>query len=142
MNRLFAVLLIGLAFCFIGPRIARAEVSQEKLLRAVLGEAEGEPYLGKVALAQAIHNRGSLVGVYGYKAISKRLGAYYRGSRRLSDNTVESTLKALKQAKTGPDLTKGSDHWENIKAFGVPYWAKGKTPAVVIGSHAFYNDIN
>lgn len=118
-------------------------LSQEQVIRAILGEAEGESYLGKVALSFAILNRGTMKGVYGYKAISLRSGAYYRGKRRLSDKVVKDALKAFLWAKSHPeaDITNGAKHWENVKAFGEPYWAKGKQPSLVIGNHAFYSGI-
>jgi hypothetical protein len=116
---------------------------QEQVIRAILGEAEGESYLGKVALSFAILNRGTMKGVYGYKTISLRSGAYYRGDRRLNEKVVEDARKALKWAILHPeaDITNGARHWENIKAFGEPYWAKGKQPSLVIGNHAFYAGI-
>jgi len=116
----------------------------DKMLRAIIGEAEGESYAGKVALAYALKNRGTMRGVYGYKAIILRSGAFWRGSRRISQHTIDDARNALKWAYLNPevDTTKGATHWENVKAFGVPYWAKGKTPCVVIGNHAFYNNID
>lgn len=113
---------------------------KESSVRAILGEAEGESYAGKVALAYALKNRGKLAGVYGHKAVSKRFKGYYRGDRRLNEKVVKEAQKAWEWANSYPalDPTHGAKHWENIKAYGVPYWARGHKPSVVIGNHAFY----
>ena len=138
-----ARLLIALGL-LMGAGTAQADpLDHQDMLKAIIGEAEGEPYAGKVALAYALKNRGKMSGVYGHKAIIWRSGAFWRGSRRISQTTLTEAQNALKWANLHPanDPTHGADHWENIKAFGVPYWAKGKKPCYVIGSHAFYNNI-
>ena len=84
-----------------------------------------------LSVAFAIRNRGTLKGVYGLKAprIIKRL---------YSKETYEMAKHQWEISGNGCDITKGANHWENVKAFGDPYWAKSCTETVTIGSHNFY----
>ena len=139
-----ALVIVGVVSALFWASVGRAEsLPETDVIRAILGEGEGEPYAGKLALAYAIGNRGTLDGVYGKRAVIAKEGQFYRGSRPISSKSVKDALRALKEARQRPTLdpTKGSRHWENIKAFGVPYWAEGKTPVYTVGSHAFYNDV-
>jgi len=117
-------------------------ILEEKAIMAIVGEAEGEPYAGKVALAYALKNRGKLDGVYGYKAISLRSGAFWRGKRKITPRTIKEAKNAWNWANSYPDLdpTKGADHWENIKAFGKPKWAYSMKETYRVGSHVFYRE--
>ena len=47
---------------------ARAGVSDLDATNAIVGEAAGAPYIVKLGVAAAIHNRNSLRGVYGFHA--------------------------------------------------------------------------
>jgi len=116
-------------------------LTEANMVRAILGEAEGEPYTGKVALAYALKNRGTMSGVYGHKAISTRLGGYYRGDRKLKPSVVKEAQKALEWANSHPELdtTSGATHWEGT-AFKTPYWAHSMVKTVVIGHQAFYKE--
>lgn len=99
---------------------------------AIIGEAEGESYQGKLAVAYAIINRGNLQGVYGLNAPRVK-------GRKYSDKTYKEALKAYKQALNNPskDITHGATHWEGT-AFKTPYWAKSMTETVTIGKQRFY----
>ncbi len=107
---------------------AWAVVAEDQAVHAILGEARGEGYRGMYAVACAIRNRGHLKGVYGLKA----------DVSDASDKTVQEAYKAWQMSGEGIDITLGADHWENVKTFGVPYWAINKTPTAIIGRHAFY----
>lgn len=99
----------------------------EDITNCVLGEASGEGYLGMVAVAEAIRNRGTLKGVYGCKA-------------KFVKNEPEWVFilarKAILEAKTS-NLTNGATHWESVD-FKRPYWADSMVETVQIGKHVFY----
>src|SRR3990167_2373542 len=61
MKSLAAALVIGLLWL----SSAEAAVPEAEAVHAIMGEARGESYAGKLALAEAIRNRGHLGGVYG-----------------------------------------------------------------------------
>ena len=104
---------------------------EEVIIRCMIGEAADQGELGLQAVGEAIRNRGHLKGVYGCKS----------GLYDTEPQYVRDMARRAWRASERSNLTLNSDHWENIRAFGVPYWAVGKVPAVVISGHAFYNDI-
>ena len=97
-------------------------------VRAIIGEAANQGDDGMLAVAAAIRNRGTLKGVYGYKAkhVDTQPAWVWAKARR-----------AWAMSATN-DPTRGATHWENIKAFGQPYWAKSLTVTTNIGDHRFY----
>jgi spore germination cell wall hydrolase CwlJ-like protein len=97
-------------------------------VRALIGEASGEGERGMLAVAGALRNRGTLRGVYGLRAKHvDRQPAYVWTSAR----------RAWAMSATN-DLSAGATHWENTRAFGVPYWAKTMRVTATIGNHTFY----
>lgn len=118
------LLLLGLA----GPAYAYTD---GEVIRAIIGEASDQGDRGMLAVACAIRNRDTLSGVNGIRAshIDFQPEWVWHQAREAWAKSAEK------------DIVKGSDHWENITVFGVPSWAVGKTPAVIVGDHAFYNNI-
>lgn len=106
-----------------------AQIKDEEAIRAVLGEARGEGYRGMYAVACAIRNRGHLKGVYGLRA----------SMPDLTPDLWQKASKAWFSSLSGPDVTNGATHWENVRAFGRPYWASDKT--TTIGNHVFYSEV-
>lgn len=111
------------------PCMAATSIPDDQAILAIIGEAEGEPYKGKVAVAEVIRRRGSLKGVYGIRA--KRVVEHL-----YSQKTYEDCRRAwIESASTNYSL--GATHWEGT-AFPVPYWAKTMTVTVIIGHQRFY----
>ena len=104
-----------------------APITEAQAVRAIIGEAAGEPYAGKLALAGALRNRATLKGVYGFSA--KVLPPH-------TDKTVRDAQRAWACSLTN-DTSLGATHWES-KDFKVPYWAKSMTVTTNIGKHVFY----
>lgn len=110
------------------PSSILAAVPQEQAIRAIVGEAANQGRAGMLAVAGAIRNRGTLKGVYGLK--SKVLS-------QQPEWVWERARLAWAMSATN-DISRGATHWENIKAFGEPRWAKSLTVTTNIGSHTFY----
>lgn len=106
-------------------------ISDNQAIKAIMGEASNQGYQGMLAVAGAIRNRGTLRGVYGVKA--KHI---YKEPKWV----WEQARKAWKESAS-KDITLGADHWENIKAFGTPYWSKGMKKTVLIKDHQFYKAV-
>lgn len=123
------ILVMTIVFC--GRVGHAAEINDADAIKAIMGEASNQGFEGMTAIGEAIRNRGSLNGVYGLTA---------RHIYKEPSWVWVQAEKAWKASKTS-NLTHGSRHWENIRAFGTPYWAKGHQPVVTIKDHAFYNDI-
>ena len=96
-------------------------------IHAVLGEARSEGFKGMYAIAHAIRNRGTLVGVYGAK--TRFIEPWHVHAK----GALAWILSGL-----GPDTTKGSTHWENVEAFGMPYWSQGVKHRAKVGRHVFW----
>jgi hypothetical protein len=105
---------------------ANASIPDADGIRALMGEARGESYVCQVATAEAIRNRGTLKGVYGFKAQFNEPAWVWKRAE-----------KAWKES-AGTNYTNGATFWENTKAFGVPYWAKSMEQTAVVGSHTFW----
>ena len=130
MYRLINSIIIGLYLmsgCNQTPALAKA-INQDQAIRAILGEARGEGYTGMYAIACALRNRGHLRGVYGL----------YAKMPYINPKVSTLALKAWQNSLYGHDVTGGANHWENIKAFGLPRWAKGARITVTIGRHTFF----
>lgn len=82
---------------------SQGRIDSVRAVNAIIGEAEGEGYMGMLAIACAIRNRGHLRGVYGEKS-SRVLGKKY------SPKTLELAKKAWKESAV-KDITNGADHW-------------------------------
>lgn len=107
-----------------------AEIPDALAVRAIIGEAGNQGERGMLAVACALRNRGTLRGVYGVK--SKHVDKEPRWVWDLA-------RAAWAKSKT-VDITGGSTHWENIKSFGTPYWAKSMTKVFEHKDHVFYKE--
>lgn len=94
----------------------------------ILGEAAGESFDGKVAIGEAIRNRGGVSGVYGCDR------AKFANSQ--DAKTKQDAFRAWEVSKRS-SLTGGADHWESTD-FKTPPWSKDMTFTVQIGKHRFY----
>lgn len=97
-------------------------------VRAIVGEAANQHYRGMLAVAGAIRNRGTLDGVYGLKS---------KTPDKQPQWVWDLATKAWSESQTN-DITKGATNWENVKAFGMPKWAKSMHETVTIGDHKFF----
>lgn len=134
MKRMILTLIVltlsGNAYC---------SIDANKAVMACMGEAEGEDQTGKIAMMEALRNRGTLKGVYGYKAIKLINGDYYRitpRKRKLSNATVKACQAAWFDSKH-TNYVKGATSWEAIETFGKPKWYKDMIVTTKIGNHTF-----
>lgn len=108
------------------------------LARVIHAEAEGEPYIGKVAVAAVLLNRiespqfpNSLSGViYQKNAIS----SVYNG--RMNNNPGADSVKAANDALNGWDPTYGCLYFWNPDT-STSAWIKRLTPIMRFGKHVF-----
>lgn len=124
--------------------------------RTVYGEARGEKFKGQVAIAHVIFNRVSAAkyGIGPIGVCQRKLQFscwndndpnYHALSRTdlrdpLLRFATEAVLAALDE-RPAYVLDRCTHYFaESLPAF--PRWAQGKTPALVIGRHLFFNDID
>jgi hypothetical protein len=109
---------------------SRFQIPSSKATRAIVGEAANQGYRGMLAVAGAIRNRGTLKGVYGLKnPIADKQPKWVWTQAR----------QAWSESRTN-DITGGATHWENVKAFGVPKWARGMHKTVRVKDHQFFKE--
>jgi len=125
------------------------------LARTIYGEARGELYGGRVAVANVVMNRLLSGKTWWGVTIPGVCKAKYQFScwlesdpnRRVIEAVTEDDedfaecIEIAREAAAGslPDLTFGSCHY--CVASLNPGWAKGNTPVIRIGGHKFFNDV-
>lgn len=118
-------LIIGLALLSLG-----ASYADDQAIRAIVGEARGEPFVGQVAVGEAIRNRGTLKGVYGA----------YVDVPQITVHEWSQARSAWRVSKTS-NLTNGAIGWGNESdwhKFTRYKWFKNTVETVRIGRHRFY----
>jgi N-acetylmuramoyl-L-alanine amidase len=127
------------------------QVNLEDILiagRTIFGESRGEVYEGQRAVAHVILNRARKEGGISQACLRpKQFSCWNVGdatrNRMISvttdDPKFRTAIRAFLEAVDEADFTLGSTHYH--VATISPYWAKGHIPCLVIGNHAFYNDV-
>jgi len=107
------------------PHIKEDELS----VRAIIGEASNQGYKGMLAVACGIRNRCTLKGVYGVKA-------------KHIDREPDWVWKMAEEAwaESSYNLIHEGTHWENVKAFGEPYWVSSMVEVYRHKDHIFYKE--
>lgn len=122
--------------------------------RTVYGEARGESYEGKRAVAQVIVNRARSYPLDEGKGLSEvcrrpwQFSCWNAGDPNrariektaLSDPTLGLCLVAVVEALSEPDPTGGATHY-HATGIAVPKWAQGHEPCYRSGGHLFYRGI-
>lgn len=125
------------------------------LARTLWGEARGEGRDGMRGVAAVILNRAARPGWWG-RSIAEVCLKPWQFSCWLEsdpnrvkllavdgrDRSYATALSVATDALAGilHDYTDGATHYHTLDC--VPAWAAGHTPCMVIGHHAFYNDID
>lgn len=118
--------------CIVGKYAHAEDISTYDAVHAIIGEAENQNYKGMLAVACVIRNRGTLKGVYGLRAKRVRYSLFNE------ESLIDAKLAWEESAKH--DITHGATHWENIKAFGRPYWVENCVETFRYKDHIFYRE--
>jgi len=106
------------------------EIPEDVAVRVLIGEAGNQGEIGMVAVAEVLRRRGSTKGFYGLKA------------KHVDQQPAwvwEMARKAWRASKAS-NYTQGATHFENVKAFGTPYWAKNMEVVFSHRDHTFYRE--
>ena len=121
--------------------------------RTVYGEARGEDYNGKLAVAHVMHNRVKAGGWYGGTLREVCLKPYQFSCWLTSDpnraklltvdyddKTLRECLKAVLEAQDSrDDITQGADHYLVSTLNPKPNWYEEDKVTVRVGHHTFLN---
>lgn len=128
--RFIGVLTVIILLFFTTKAVA---FTHEQAVKAIIGEAENQGSQGMLYVACAIHNRGTLKGVFG-------LHAPRIVNHKYSNNIYNQAELAWEKSEAPEACSElaGAKNWENTDAFGVPYWAKGMKVVLVYKDHKFF----
>ena len=143
LQAVLAVTLLLFALFIMAGCVQAQTITEEKAVRAELGEAENQGYDGMLAIACAIRHRGSLRGVYGYKAIKLVNGHYYRGKRQIGYKAVQDAKTAWVESSQ-VDTVNGATGWGNeadLNKFCSQAWWNKCIVTARVGSHWFYREV-
>lgn len=126
--------------------------------KTIYGEARGEPWLGKIAVAWVIVNRHRAGKWFSRASLWATCRVPWQFSCWNEDDPNRAALEALSLddpamrecvaaalvVLTGHehDPTAGATHYFAPAVVGPPTWAAGKTAVCSIGGHAFFDDID
>ena len=134
MTKTIFLIIFLLAFSV----VRGADYSDEQIIKCIISEAIGESEQGQIAVAYVFKTRsdkGLSLGSCGYKR--KDIDKFIARQPKSKVERVKFLWNLVKQNKLVnpvPDCT----HFENIRAFGVPSWAKEMIEVKTIGNHTFY----
>lgn len=98
------LIIIGLLLIPILLHLDEPSIEEPKEIRAIIGEASGEGYLGMLHIASAIRNRGHLKGVYGVNALHIKFMPFW---------VWEQAKRAWEESEY--NRTHTGDHWGSKK---------------------------
>lgn len=136
IGKLTGIFIYFFLVFFSGCSLASAnttEINYNDAVKSIIGEAENQGYMGMLAVSHAIRNRGTLKGVYGLR--SPRI-TFHLYSQRI----YNLARLAWEQSAADFDITHNATNWENIKAFGKPYWCKNCIETFRYKDHVFYRE--
>ena len=108
------------------------------LWRGIIAEAVSEGPRGMYAVACCVRNRLAAGMDPGLCALKRKdLDRFVKREGFAAERTARAIVDKVFSG-SAPDITLGATHYEAVKQYGVPAWAKGMRRAVTIGAHAFY----
>jgi len=125
-------------FCFLKSPQA---LQINPIALTIAGEAGGEGSQGMYAVACVIQNRSIRSGKDPEQVVMKgfygRTNKVTKGFYLIYKPYIDELVRRIQAGKL-EDTTGGATHFENIEAFGRPYWAKRMMITKKIGRHTFY----
>lgn len=135
MKNTIICLLALLVFQPVKQTQAYPKLTDESAILAIIGEAESEIYLGKLAVAEVIRRRGSLKGIYGVNSPRVK-------NRKYSQETyLEARSAWFESLKTNVSL--GAQGWGNkadLIQFRKSKWFQTCEIVTQIGNHYFWKE--
>lgn len=122
-----------LLFLLTRPAHASPPLTEETAILSIIGEAEGEPQEGRIAVAEVIRRRGSLKGVYGINAPRVK-------ARKFSRAVYEASKQAWEASRL-TNYSQGAQGWGNkadLQKFKRAAWFKNCYIVKQIGNHYFW----
>lgn len=121
--------------------------------RTVYGEARGESFLGKKAVAHVLINRVDVKKFDPDQSLASASLRWLQFSAwneqdpnrdrllkvSVDDKMFRECLRAVLEAIDEPDFTSNATHYHSVDV--MPRWAAGQQPCYTEGRHVFYKNI-
>jgi len=120
--------LIGVTFVTIS---FAKEIPSNVAARIIVSEGADQGLKGMICIAEVLRHRGSIKGFCGYK--KNFMKSEPRSTWQMADHAWEVSAHT--------HFTKGADHFENIRSFGEPWWAKYCVKTFEYKDHVFYKEM-
>lgn len=127
-------LLVVLAVVSLTPTVSASDINWPHVEATLIAEAASEGEAGMLAVAEVMRARQWNLRPF-CASRRKDLSAFVA---RQPVATRQAAKRAIAAARAGSQTVRGATHYENVAAFGVPSWAKGKTPVATVGRHTFW----
>jgi hypothetical protein len=123
-------IVLALILILCAAAVQASEIPQETAVRILIGEAANQGEHGMICVAEVLRQRGSIKGFYGLKAkhVDNQPAWVWEQARRAW------------RASATTNYTAGATHFENIKSFGVPSWARTMRIVYHYKDHTFYKN--
>lgn len=122
--------IIFLCLCSFCSITYGKEIPYSDAVQVIVGEAANQGLKGMICVAEVLRRRGSIKGFYGFQA-----------DRSAEPKEIwEMAAKAWKESAS-TNFTHGADHFDNVRAFGPPWWAKYCIKTYEYKDHVFYKEI-
>ena len=105
--------------------------TDQQAIQTIVGESANQGFKGMVCVGEVIRHNSTLKPFYGFKAMNHRYE---------SPNVWNMAKQAWLRSKY-THYTQGADHFENINAFGEPYWVKKCVLTFEYRDHKFYREV-
>ena len=129
------VVVVGLVWLY-GCGLAHASVQSvpDKLaVSIILGEAANQGPAGMQAVGEVLRRVGpSKFSTLKRKDLKQFIARQPQWVHRIAQKAWENSAKS--------DLSRGATHYENVKAFGRPRWARNMVETTRIKDHVFFKE--
>ena len=128
---LFRFALGSIVFLTFISSVQAERIPDKIAVKIIVSEGADQGLKGMICIAEVLRLRGSIKGFYGYKS---------KSMKKEPKSVWELAAKAWEQSRH-TNYTKGADHFENIKSFGLPWWAKYCVKTYEYKDHVFYKEV-
>ncbi len=115
-------------FLILAPDAGARQIPADAAIRILIAEAADQGFKGMLCVGEVLRRRGSTKGFYGYKS---------NMAKRQPKSIWRLAARAWQQSAYS-NHTQGADHFENVRGFGEPWWAKYCVKVYEYKDHVFY----
>ena len=129
--------LIAVLLTLIMVALTFAVRADEPLWKGLIGEAVGEGEQGMYAVACCVRNRINSGLDNGLVALKRKDLDAFVGRQGIAAANMAKQIVQKVFVEGAVDITNGATHYENIKQYGLPKWARNMRVCARIGNHTF-----